>query len=365
MKALFKDFKGNSKEEWLAKVEKDLKGKPLESLDWEWSKGDTFKPFYSEGDLGKNPRVGLTNTLKNNDWEIGATIKVLDFKSANKEALLCLSAGANAICFNIEMSFDLADLDVLLNDIQLEWISSHFMISIEMQDSFLRLFNQVVLQKKQDINQVHFSLAFLGGHSGQIADFIHHQNTFPEGKFSCFIEENEEDINQSLASILKKLNRHFIEVNHAGGSIVSLAKTTLLSLHFSQRYFINIAKVRALRMLWSLFLNAWEINDDLAVFIEIHIDQNVQNQDINSNKIIASTQALAAASAGVDRLFIHPSEPDSTFAQRIAINAQHLMKMESYMDQVGDVGAGSYYIETLSETIAEKAWDIFRGKTLD
>jgi methylmalonyl-CoA mutase len=80
--------------------------------------------------------------------------------------------------------------------------------------------------------------------------------------------------------------------------------------------------------------------------------------------IRATTQALSAVIGGADRLYVLPSDaytgaPSSDFARRIARNVQHLLRLESFLDKTMDPAAGSYYIETLTDQLALKAWDKF------
>ena len=90
--------------------------------------------------------------------------------------------------------------------------------------------------------------------------------------------------------------------------------------------------------------------------------------------IRSTTQAMAAVIGGADRLVVIPSnmanlsadrqegEESNSFSHRIARNVQHLLKMESYLDRVIDPAAGSYYVEALTNQIAERAWEIFQSK---
>jgi len=78
--------------------------------------------------------------------------------------------------------------------------------------------------------------------------------------------------------------------------------------------------------------------------------------------IAATTQAMAAALAGVDSIYIRPcngKEQADDFTRRIARNVQHILQSESYLNRVVDPSAGSYYIENLTVAIAEKAWQQF------
>jgi methylmalonyl-CoA mutase len=67
--------------------------------------------------------------------------------------------------------------------------------------------------------------------------------------------------------------------------------------------------------------------------------------------------AMSAVLGGADRIVLSPTqEIDTVFANRIARNVHHILKMESYLDVVADPAAGSYYIETLTEALAKEVW---------
>jgi methylmalonyl-CoA mutase len=93
--------------------------------------------------------------------------------------------------------------------------------------------------------------------------------------------------------------------------------------------------------------------------IDVRFAPASQTADPHQNMIRAATQAMSAVIAGVDRLTVQPAE-DTAFGRRIARNVQHLLKMESYLDRVIDPAAGSYYIEKLTDALAEKAWGLFQ-----
>jgi hypothetical protein len=88
-------FQDISKAEWLAKVEKDLKGKPLSSLDFEVA-GRRFSPFHHREDLPTSP----TQLKSTPGWKIGVQISEQDIETANKIALEALTGGAESLWFS-------------------------------------------------------------------------------------------------------------------------------------------------------------------------------------------------------------------------------------------------------------------------
>ncbi|NNE15503.1 MAG: hypothetical protein HKN51_11040, partial [Saprospiraceae bacterium] len=93
MDTLFSDFSEVRKQEWLEKVAADLKGKPLDSLNWEFQKDDFLSPFFHSDDNTPS----YQHYRNNNDWMICEIIEKNEDDVVNKKALSALESGASAI----------------------------------------------------------------------------------------------------------------------------------------------------------------------------------------------------------------------------------------------------------------------------
>jgi len=102
----FSEFPTISKEEWLSKLEKDLKGKPLEDLNWHLGNDVVVPPFYHKEDGDKNWQ-SLSADRLNNDWEISEDILVKNVKEANVEALHALEYGAMLNLFLLILKYSI------------------------------------------------------------------------------------------------------------------------------------------------------------------------------------------------------------------------------------------------------------------
>jgi methylmalonyl-CoA mutase len=98
----------------------------------------------------------------------------------------------------------------------------------------------------------------------------------------------------------------------------------------------------------------------------IHCETSAWNKTIYDpyvNMLRTQTEAMSAVLGGTDSLTVLPFdsvyEQPTVFAERIARNQQALLKEEVHLDKVADPAAGSYYIETLTSSIAEHAWKLF------
>jgi methylmalonyl-CoA mutase len=366
---MFKEFKGVTKTEWLAQVTKDLKGKPLGSLNWQ-VEGIEMTPFYhSEDALNATP---ITENRADNSWEIGERIVVQDgnYAAANQQALDALSKGANALYFVLDENPNQNELTILLANIQLEWMSTHFQAND--WKTLIENFIFVINKKEQNPNEVNCSFNIKNNDFfNAVKTFKSYVSQLPKGKFLTVDVTSELSVTNSLAEAVTKGNAILELLNDNGFDIAETTEAgqahqlIQFAIGLNDEYFMSIAKIRALKTLWQQVLTAWNADLKTIPNIEVHLTENAQTDDENYNKIRATTQAMSAVIGGANRLYIYPSDTfknknGTIFSRRIALNVQHLLQQESYLDRVVDTSAGSYFVEELTEKIAAKAWSIFQ-----
>ena len=121
-------------------------------------------------------------------------------------------------------------------------------------------------------------------------------------------------------------------------------------------YFVEIARLRALRILWANSLAALDL-DKPALFVEGRFSNRDMSDDVHHNMIAAGSKALSAISGGVDRLIIaNPDSNSTAFHRRISRNIHHILRYESKLDVIDDPVKGAYYIENLTIQLVRKAW---------
>lgn len=339
----FNEFSPVSKQAWLTKIERDLKGKPLEELLWQLREDWTISPFPHADDLEALPSP-ISLGKSNNAWEIGEEIVVTDAKAANLLSLNALNGGATALLFHLPKDFGAKHFSTLLKDIQLEWISTHF------TGGAIADFVGYLKTTNFDLRKLKGSWRNANETTSELPHFIFH--AISGAPYLIDTSQSIEELSQLLQDFNQQLQQ--IEQHQQTPFIVTIA--------IGKSYFVNIAKVRALKLLCTHLLTAY--NTNLPYQIEAYIPTTTYSEDANQNNIQISTQALSAVIAGVDRLFIAPAEQQgSDFSRRIARNVQHLLQLESHLDHVVDPSAGSYYIENLTQEIAERAWQHFVAHT--
>lgn len=361
---LFSEFAPKTKAEWLAKVAKDLKGKPLDSLHWEYE-NEKLSPFYHREDRPERQNP-LTNRQANGAWEIGENIIVTDPKTGNEQALSALMRGANALRFELTNSLSSVEMQTLLKDIQHEWISTHFVAEKGQLTQVAYNFSAALKEKKQNPAKVACSIQTDENPLTDFENFRKIRTELPLCKLLLAdITTQTGADSETLAAAVKQANSFLDTLYDNGAELTEHYQNIGFALTVSDAYFPSIAKIRALKILWQQVLTAWHPDFTADPSIEVHLTAAQQSEDEDYNKIKAATQAMSALIGGATRLYIHPSDDFKTpggdsFSRRIALNVQHLLQQESYFDRVADPAAGSYFVEELTDLVGEKAWEIFR-----
>lgn len=352
------NFKHISKAEWLSKIEKDLKGKPIESLNWEFSNFE-LGPIYTPEDIIPSPPIS-----KNSQWEIGHVIVCgTDYKRANTQAITALNHGANAIIFDFSFSVSRAELSDLLKEIQLEWISVHFQLNEEHDiEHFARAFYNHCKEMKFEPSKINSTIRTHVAITDTDLGTMIKANISP---VFIYYPGDSTAIVESLSFMLEQGSNAMGWLIKNDIDVENCNKKIHFALEVSDNYFMNIAMLRAFRLLWQNILKSWGVANIFHLNLEVHVSTLNQVADQNTNKIKAGTQALSAAIGGSSRIVIHPTiEEDSVFSDRIALNVHHILQSEAYIGQVNDPSAGSYYIEHLTNKICELTWEAFQNNHL-
>jgi methylmalonyl-CoA mutase len=172
---------------------------------------------------------------------------------------------------------------------------------------------------------------------------------------------------QELAFSLSQANDYLAEMDELGIPADVTAPKIAFNFAIGSNYFLELAKLRAARMLWSRIVESYEITDPNKAKMYVHAETSMWNKtvyDPHVNMLRSTTEAMSAVLGGVNSLTVHPfnatyKEADE-FSERLARNKQIILKEEAHFDKVVDPGGGSYYIEKLTDSIAAEAWKLFQ-----
>lgn len=390
---LFSDFAPVSTQEWLDKITVDLKGADFEKkLVWKTNEGFKVKPFYRKEDLeGLKTTDALPGTFPylrgikkdNNTWYIRQDIVVNDVTEANEKALDILQRGVDSLGFRIKAKDLNANfLETLLNGICPECIELNFTTCQNHTVEFARLLVDYFQKKGYNLENLKGSVNYdpmekmitKGKDFSQFAatakELISIMSVLPQ--YRC-IGVNALSLNNAGAYISQELgyalawgNEYLSQLTDCGMAIDAIANKIKFNFGISSNYFLEIAKFRAARMLWANIVKQYEPTCDCACKMIAHAETSTFNLtlfDAHVNLLRTQTEAMSAALAGVNSITVTPFdkayETPNEFSERIARNQQLLLKEECHFDKVVDPAAGSYYIENLTASIAQQAWNIF------
>lgn len=386
---LFDQFPHVSKEEWKEKVIVDLKGADFDKkLVWRTPEGFNVQPMYVAEDIeglkttdslpGEYPYIRGTRT--DNDWAICQDIVVTDAAEANAKALTLLDKGLSGINFVIKD--DEVDFPTLFKGIYIDCITVNVRTCPR---SALKVATALVdyIKAEGKAATFHGTLNF-----DPFKRALKHGEPFPADivKIATALLEIVKDvpglrclavesyllcnagayITQELGVALSWGVQWMTSLTEAGIEPDEVAKRIFFTMGVSSNYFMELAKFRAARMLWAQIVKQYEPKCDCACKMWVHAVTSEFNQtifDAYVNLLRSQTEAMSAALAGVDAITVTPFDkpyktPDE-FSERLARNQQLLLKEESHFDKVLDPAGGSYYIETLTVSIADVAWKLF------
>ncbi|MCC6461553.1 MAG: hypothetical protein IT260_13855 [Saprospiraceae bacterium] len=370
----FDKFSPTSKIDWLERIAKDLKGKPLEELHWQLNAQIKVDPFGHADDF---PSPSLPLHSAPSGWAINEDIESTDPEAANAQALEALSAGASSLHFPLKN----ADLEATLAGVYLDYISLHFS-GQAIQDgpaAVLAALGRLAAAQQIPAAALRGSLYYdPAGGPGEIRDwrYVLELLAYAGAEFPgirCLRVDGRPDFQgtegvvDELVALLHKGQGYLEQLSVRGANPQAVAAQMQFSCSIGQSYFVEIAKLRAFKLLWINVLNAWGVVPAYPV-LEVRFAPGAYTDALYSNMIRATTMAMSAVLGGADRLTVLPYDAGReaqaayppAFARRIARNVQHLLQLESGLGDVADPAAGSYYLEKLTAQLAEAAWNKFK-----
>lgn len=388
---LFSQFPPVSYETWKAKVDADLKGVPFEKkLVWRTNEGFNVQPMYRREDIadfkttdslpGEFPYV--RGTRDNNHWLTRQDILAEDPKEANTVALDVIKKGVNSIGFKVKDP-SVATIETLLKDIPVEDIELNFDTcprkALDLAAALVEYLKAHGLEKKfkGSINYDPLKRAFRHGADIDVkavaAQAVALLDIVTDVPALRCLAVNSVLFNNAGCYIFQELGyalawgaQWMTLLTEAGVKPAVVADRIKFNMGVSSNYFMELAKFRAARMLWAQIAEQYKPIEKADCKMALHAVTSRFNQtlyDAYVNLLRSQTEAMSAALAGVDSLTVIPFDtpyktPDE-FSERIARNQQLLLKEESHLDKVADPAGGSYYVETLTVSIAREAWKLF------
>ncbi|MEZ4796724.1 MAG: methylmalonyl-CoA mutase subunit beta [Flavobacteriaceae bacterium] len=363
-KSLFNDFNPVSAKAWKQKIQLDIKGADYNNtLIWKSLEGIDVKPFYNAEDLEHiSHHIDVPKS-----WQIREIIYVKNNIQANQDAIYRLNKGAESLKFiipNNEVS-----IQPLLKDIDTS--STPIFLELQFLDAkFVKNITDTQVNINTDIigNLVKTGNWYVNSNNDhkQFEDIIKQTKTITIK--AATYQNAGANMMQQLAYTLAHTNEYLNHINNCETlkNVFSKNNQTLkinIDVSVGSNYFFEIAKLRALRLLVNQLVNEYNFNANIQL-IASPSKRNKTLYDYNTNMLRTTTECMSAILGGANIVnnlaYDAIYHKDNEFGSRIARNQLLILKHESYFNQVNNASEGSYYIESLTNQLAEKALILFK-----
>jgi methylmalonyl-CoA mutase len=368
---LLDDFPPIKTAEWEAAIARDLKGADYDKrLIWRTEEGLTGKPYYRAGDLRGLAMVDRApgefpyrrSAHAKGDWAIREVVEASDPETANRAACASIAAGAEAIAFRGVQARSSVEVELTLAN--LGEIPVHF------EDADEKLLRLLLERVKTPAARARVSTGFdpltnlecaaevLLATPPGFVPFTIHADTLEEAGATAV-----EEIGFALAAGVEFL----ATMTERGAEAERAAAAIEFGFAAGSRYFLQIAKFRAFRMLWAQAARSFGVAPEQS---QAHISARTSRwnktvYDPHVNILRATTEAMAAILGGADAVTVAPFDDcykaPTEASRRLARNTQLLLKHEAALGRVADPGGGSYFIEVLTDHLAGAAWNTMQG----
>ena len=390
---LLTEFAPVTTQAWMDKITADLKGADFaKKLVWRTNEGFNVNPFYRKEDLEglTTPHVlpaeypYVRSTRMDNEWLIRQDINVVDLEAANAKALDILGKGITSLGFKLKKTqINVESLRALLKGIYPEAVELNFTccvsVAAKLAEVLVAYYKEVganLETSKGSIGYDPFKKQLVRGISNPqwVASCKALLEAIKPLKGFRVLTVNALNLNNAGAFIYQELGYALAwgaelldSLVAEGYSIEEVTSRIRFVFGIGSNYFMEIAKFRAARWLWAEIVGSHgEQYRGEAAKIYQHAVTSTWNKtvyDAHVNLLRTQTEAMSASIAGVDSITVQPFDvtyqESDDFSERIARNQQLLLKEESHFDKVIDPAAGSYYVEYLTNSIANEAWKLF------
>ena len=357
---LFSEFEPISAKQWKQQIQFELNGADYnKTLVWDSLEGIKVKPFYHNDET----EINLNAIVPTKPFAIVQNIFVHDVKKSNVRALDSLQRGAESVRFTIES--ESISIEELMQNLPTENVNYYFnlpFLSIE----FSNKINDFATKNKANIIIQIDPIGQLvkdGNWFENLEKDFEKLNTITSKTTVPFLTISSVIYQNAGANIVQQLAYTLAQVNEYFNRISAINQPITIEVAVGTNYFFEIAKLRALRILFNTLATEYNHNFDCHI-IATPTKRNKTLYDYNVNMLRTTTECMSAILGGANAVANLPYDAlyhkDNEFGDRISRNQLLILKHESYFDKVNNPADGTYYIETLTEQLAEKALELFK-----
>src|SRR5690554_1005436 len=359
MKNLFQDFEKITSKQWKNQIQFDLKGADYnDTLVWESLEGIKVKPFYHNDEDAVTNAVSTTNT----QFSIVQDIYVNDTGKSVAKANEALNRGAESIRFIIPNNE--IDSAFLINNInspkavylQLLFLDADVIAQIN-EEAAKQSFEIFVL-----VDPIH-QLGFDGNfYKDGNSDFATLNEINKKADNINWLTVNATTYQNAGANMIQQVAYTLAHANEYLNRIENFDKNITVEVAVGGNYFFEIAKLRAIRLTLNALAEAYSSNITFHIIAK-PTRRNKTIYDYNVNMLRTTTECMSAILGGADAVenlaYDAVFHKTNEFGERISRNQLLILKEESYFDKVNNPADGTYYIENLTNQLAEKGLELF------
>ena len=356
---LLNEFESVSSKQWKQQIQYELNGADYnDTLVWESLEGIKVKPFYHNDEFKSKYSINTPNAFK-----ILQNIFVHDITLSNKRALAVLNRGAESIRFTIKN--EKVCIEDLMQNLPIEKTQYFFYLPFLSIDFVNKISAFTSKNKANIVIQIDpiGQLCKDGNWFQNLEKDFEKLNFISEKTNNSFLTIASEIYQNAGANMVQQLAFTLAHVNEYFNRISYINQPITIEVAVGTNYFFEIAKLRALRLLFTTLASAYNHSLDCHI-IATPTKRNKTLYDYNINMLRTTTECMSAIIGGANTIANLPYDSlyhkDNEFGDRIARNQLLILKNESYFDKVNNPADGAYYIESLTEQLAEKALLLFK-----
>jgi methylmalonyl-CoA mutase len=364
------EFPPVSTDAWEHAIREDLKGAGYaEKLVWHTAEGIEVKPYYKAEDLaglgfldaapGDFPYVRGARSA--GAWRIREEIDAIDPEQANSAARCAVAGGAEEIAFcraTIATASDVGMLLATLEEIPVYFEKVDHAAVRLLIDRLNRRPNTVSVSAGLDWSlDLDASAGIIAKAPSGLVPFTIHAEEFQESGATAV-----EEVGFALASAVD----FTAAMQERGLHPDRIADSVSFSFAMGPDFYMQIAKLRAFRMMWAQIVASFGGTPEHAK-ARLHARTSRWNRtayDPHVNMLRGTTEAMSAVLGGADSIYVAPFDecyraPDEV-SRRLARNTQIILKQEAHLARVADPAGGSYCLEVMTDDIARRAWKLLQ-----
>jgi methylmalonyl-CoA mutase len=318
-------------------------------------------PYYDQSDLPSSTDFQLPSSQNEvaepRHWVNMPRIIVNDPSIANLQALKALNSGADGILFELQGS---PEAEVLLRKIELPYCQTAFLADIG-HEKFFHDFCGLV--NAEGINPSSLSGAiFWKEPSTTPVELMKWFNGWTQFHAMGSVGKDQASPSFGIAGLLAKAVKQIANSVGHGIAIKDALCAVAFSVSIGTDFFLEIARLKTLRILWQYVANAYGPHSSSSLFI--HTTSKARENSTyepHGNMLKETLCSVSAILGGCDALTVEAEDPLHPMMARVALNVSSILREESYLGKVSDPTAGSYFLETLVNRLTQETWKKFQA----